>query len=260
MKKPVQYVDFAELYDTLMDDVDYDRWAEKLVKLIERFQVKPERQVRLLDCAAGTGAFSIRFAKRGYQVTALDISEGMLRIASEKARLEGLSVPFVNMDMRSISMHRRQDVVLSCCDGVNYLTSLDDVRAFFRSAYDCLLPDGLLLFDVSSEYKLSVLLGNNSMGEDREECTYLWENSYDTVTRLLEMNLHFFVKSNVQPGLWKRFDETHMQRAHTSIELVKIAEDCGFSVEYDADFETGKEAGPSSERLQFVLRRVGINE
>lgn len=256
MKKNAQYSAFAELYDTLMDDVDYDRWASQVEELIARYSAKKDRPLRLLDCASGTGAFAIRFAKAGFQVTASDISEEMLRVGMEKARLSGLNLPFIRMDMREITLHRKQDVINCCCDGVNYLTSLEDVAAFFQSAHRNLVPDGILLFDISSAFKLSDILGNNSMGEDREDCTYLWENAFDADSRILEMDLHFFVRSEKDVDLWKRFDETHIQRAHTEEEIIRLAEKNGFDTLSLTDAETGERPKADSERLQFVLRRI----
>ena len=76
------YGDFAGMYDPLMKDVDYDSWAEYLLRFLGA------EKLRVTDCACGTGAVSIPLAKRGYKVTGLDASEEMLRIAAENARAE----------------------------------------------------------------------------------------------------------------------------------------------------------------------------
>lgn len=248
-----QYGAFSALYDVLMADVDYDRWANLIATLIKE-NYSSGHDLRVLDCASGTGAIAVRLAKMGYSVTGADISDDMLRYAIEKSRRMGLRVPFVRMDMRKIALHKKQHVITCCCDGVNYLTSVKDVGAFFASAREYLLDNGLLLFDVSTRYKLSEVIGCRQMGEDREECTYLWENMYDPKSHLIEMDLHFFVPSEVS-GMWKRFDEKHIQRAHTVAELEKCAGECGFSVLKVIDFDTGTEPGETTERVQFVLRR-----
>lgn len=249
-----QYGAFSTLYDVLMEDVDYDRWAGFVAELMERY--RPDRQeLRVLDCASGTGSVAIRLAKKGYRVTGADISEDMLRIAMEKARLSGVAIPFVHMDMRSVAIHKKQDVITCCCDGVNYLTSSEDVKAFFNSARENLIVGGLLLFDVSSRYKLSEVIGCRQMGEDRAECTYLWENVYDPESVLIEMDLHFFVREN-NGKLWRRFDEKHLQRAHSESELRQWATECGYEVLQVLDFDTKGPVRDITERLQFVLRRI----
>jgi len=54
----------------------------------------PEPPAAVLDVGAGTGSLSLLAAELGYQVTALDLSEGMLGKAREKARARGLELSF----------------------------------------------------------------------------------------------------------------------------------------------------------------------
>ena len=69
------YGKFAGLYDPLMKDVDYDRWAEYIASFL------PEGSLRIADCACGTGEITLRLAKLGHILTGVDISEDMLRVA-----------------------------------------------------------------------------------------------------------------------------------------------------------------------------------
>ena len=245
------YGRFAAVYDTLMGDVDYDGWEAYLVSLLEEHGVKPGASV--LDCACGTGQISIRLAKRGYQVTGLDVSEAMLEIAQQKARMAGLQVPaqlpFIRQDMRRIALHRPVDAVVCACDGVNYLTSTADFRRFLSAAKGVLRPGGLLLFDMSSRYKLSEVLGNRFMGEDREDLVYLWQNTYDEQNHLLEMRLNFFIQNG---SLYERFTEQHLQRAHSEREAVNALQAEGFAhIAVYGDF-THQPPEKKAQRLQFL--------
>ena len=82
----VAYEAFADVYDALMDDIDYDAWAEYYLQLLERRGVVPRT---LCDCACGTGAMSVRFAGRGMRVTGTDVCGEMLEQAQNRARLCG---------------------------------------------------------------------------------------------------------------------------------------------------------------------------
>ena len=97
------YEAFAELYDALMDDVDYDSWAEYYLRLIQGAGVKP---ATLCDCACGTGSMSVRFAARGIRVTGVDRSEEMLAKAQEKARRFGVQAMFACQDMCALALPR----------------------------------------------------------------------------------------------------------------------------------------------------------
>ena len=88
----------------------------------------------MCECGCGTGSMTLEFARRGLKITGLDLSGEMLAEAQKKARAAGLMVPFVQEDMTALTLPRRVDAIVACCDGVNYLTDRDQVKAFFRAA------------------------------------------------------------------------------------------------------------------------------
>ena len=243
------YKQFASVYDALMRDVDYTAWTAYLMSLLQASR-KAVRTV--LDCACGTGEISVRLAQAGYQVTGADASPDMLFIAQEKARSHGLRIPFVCQDMRSLKLHRPVDAICCACDGLNYLTSIGDVNAFFSAAYAALKPGGLLLFDVSSRYKLEFVLANNTFGDAEQSCVYLWRNYYDPASHLCEMELTGFLPKGT---LYERFDERHLQRAHSERELTSALQAAGFGdIAVYAAF-TKEPPVPDTERIQFFAVR-----
>ena len=92
-------------------------------------------------------------------------------------------------------------------------------------------------------------------GEDAEECVYLWKNVFDPKSRLLEMNLTFFVPNGA--GTYERFNETHVQRAHAADDLCETLEACGFTVQGVYDAFTRNASSAANERIQFAARRNG---
>ena len=242
----IQYCDFAKVYDILMNDVDYNSWAEYAVKLIKKYA--PDTK-RIAECACGTGNLTILLKKYGYDITGFDISRGMLEEASEKARNNGLMIPFIQMDMTKLELHRPCDCIIAACDGVNYLTSQSDVFSFFSSAYKNLKAGGALMFDISSEYKLREILGINTFAETQEKCSYIWKNMYDEQSKLIEMNLSFFVKEN---DLYRRFDERHIQMAHDEKDIINLLKKAGFNTAMSFNAFTMDAPNDISERIQFV--------
>ncbi len=218
------YEAFAEVYDALMDDVDYDGWARYYLDLLARAGVAPQR---LCDCACGTGSLSVRFAQAGIRVTGADLSAPMLARAQEKARQCGVRAMFVQQDIRALEMPRPVDAIVCGCDGVNYLLNDEGVRAFFDRAHASIRPGGALAFDISSAWKLERTLGNGFFGEDRDDVTYLWNNRFDSGARTVTMDLTFFVRR--PDGLYRRFDETHVQRAYEPEHLRELLAESGFS-------------------------------
>ena len=244
------YEAFAGLYDALMDDVDYDGWAAYYLKLIEGAGVAPKT---LCDCACGTGSMSVRFAERGLRVTGVDLSGDMLRQAQAKARRYGVTAMFVCQDMCALALPRPVDALVCACDGVNYLTDDDRLSAFFARARESLKPGGVLAFDISSAYKLKSVLGNNFFGEDRDDVTYLWTNRFDEAAETVTMELAFFVRED--GGLYRRFDETHVQKAHDPEHLAGLMQDNGFtSIRIFGD-RTFRPPEADAQRIHFVAAR-----
>ena len=218
------YEAFADVYDALMDDVDYDAWTAYYLALIDRQGVAPRM---LCDCACGTGALSVRFAQRGLRVTGIDLSEQMLSRAQAKAREFGVQAMFVRQDMRALELPRPVDALVCGCDGVNYLIDDGDVSAFFARARSAIRPGGALAFDVSSPYKLEHILGNGFFGEERDDLAYLWSNRFDAKRRVVTMDLTFFARE--RGDLYRRFSEVHQQRAHEPDRLRALLVANGFT-------------------------------
>ncbi|NLF28155.1 MAG: methyltransferase domain-containing protein [Clostridiales bacterium] len=241
----------ADVYDAMMDDFDYPKWAEYYWALLGRAGVEPKS---LYDAGCGTGSMALEFSKLGARVTGADISGEMLRRAAEKFRAAGESAMLVCQDMCELTVPRPVDAVVSACDGANYLLTEERLRAFFRAAHAAIRPGGALAFDISSRHKLEVRLGNAFFGEERENVAYLWENRLDAERHLVEMDVTFFVRE--PDGRYRRFQEKHAQRAHAEEELVALLGEAGFSgIEVFGD-RTFAPPADGEERLHFLARRA----
>ncbi|MFH1513548.1 MAG: class I SAM-dependent methyltransferase [Bacillota bacterium] len=203
------YAAFASVYDRLMADVDYPAWAAFYRTLLLKRGITGGA---VCECACGTGSLTLLLQKH-YEMTGVDISGEMLAIAAGKARRAGLSIPFVQTDMRSFSLHRPADGVLCTCDGVNYLPNEREVARFFRAAHQALRPGGALIFDVSTPYKLKTILGSHSVGEDAEDVAYLWQNKFYMKDCRVEMRLSIFKRE--EGGRYARIVEEQTQYGYT---------------------------------------------
>ena len=146
------YTGFAEVYDTLMNDVHYGAWADMYARMMTAYGIP--RNAKVCECACGTGSLTLPLQQLGYEMMGIDISQEMLWQAAQKARKAGFGIPFIRQDMRQLRLHRPVDAVLATCDGVNYLLQDVDAAAFFQSAWEAIKPGGGLFFDVSTPYKL----------------------------------------------------------------------------------------------------------
>ncbi len=218
----MMYQGFAGVYDALMKHTDYGKWTDYIEQVFRHYERTPKT---IVDLACGTGSITALLARRGYSVIGVDASEDMLDAAREKHRKLGLKVPFICQDMRDLSLHRPVDAIICMCDGFNYLLSHQDLERTFSRIYHFLKPGGLLLFDLSTKYKLSSILGNKTMVENTEDISLIWDNHYDPIQGLLTMDLTFFVKEGT---LYRRMEETHIQKAHSPEVILDMLTQQGF--------------------------------
>jgi SAM-dependent methyltransferase len=142
---------YADQYDLLYGDKDYEAECNLLEEVFRRDACGPVKTI--LDLGCGTGSHAIPLARRGYQVTGVDLSSDMLVHAGEKAagtRLpEGSAMPmFVQGDVRSVDLGRQFDAVLMMFAVLGYQLTNDDVLATLRTVRRHLKPGGLFVCDV----------------------------------------------------------------------------------------------------------------
>jgi ubiquinone/menaquinone biosynthesis C-methylase UbiE len=128
----------------------YDSWYETSVgSFVDHVETKlafglitPQAGMSILDVGCGTGNFSVKLAREGCQVTGIDISEGMLTIAREKARKQNIRIEFEKMDVYQLSFPA------NCFDGVISMAAFEFIKEPKR-AFDemirVLKPGGHLL-------------------------------------------------------------------------------------------------------------------
>lgn len=240
-----QYSDFAYVYDRLMcDDIDYDKWCDYIENIFGEHGVSPDT---LCELACGSGNITERMLSRGYDITGTDISESMLEQAAAKVGFERLKC----MDMAHIEGLGSYDSFLCMIDGLNYVITPKGVINTFKSVKKSLKPGGVFVFDISSQYKLANVLGNETFIHSEYDIFYSWQNRYIAKYNLSDMLLNFFVRNG---GVYERFEERHLQRGWSREEMEIMLKKAGFfdiTVYNELTFD---EPCEESERLVFVCK------
>lgn len=120
--------------------------AETLTKLILS-NIKLHPGAEILDMAAGAGRHAISFAKRGFDVTAVDLSENLLKVAKENAKSGDIKINFVHSDIRKFNPANKFDIVLNLFTSIGYFDSDEENFAIFKKAYLLLKDGGYFVLD-----------------------------------------------------------------------------------------------------------------
>ena len=247
------YTSFAEVYDTFMDNVPYEEWAEYLAELLQEYDIEDGL---VLDLGCGTGSLTEILATKGYDMIGADGSAEMLEIAMEKKAQSGHDILYLLQDMREFELYGTVRAVVSVCDCVNYITDEKELEQVFRLVNNYLDPEGIFIFDFNTEYKYKEILGEQTIAEDREDCSFIWDNYYYEDESMNEYELTLFIKEQ-DSNLYRKYQEMHYQKAYTLDAMRELVEWSGleFLTAYDA--YTRKAPTETSERICVVAREHG---
>ena len=248
------YTSFARVYDIFMDNVPYKEWADYLGKILKEYGIDDGL---VLDLGCGTGSMTEMLASSGYDMIGVDNAEEMLEIAMEKKVESGHDILYLLQDMREFELYGTVRAVISACDSVNYITDDEDLTEVFRLVNNYLDPEGLFVFDFNTEYKYREILGEQTIAEDREECSFIWDNYYDEDERINEYELTLFVRDEEQPQLYRKYQEEHFQRAYTLEQIRHMLMEAGLEYVTAYDDYTKESPHDRSERICVVAREHG---
>ena len=276
------YSGFAEVYDIFMDDTPYEEWCDYLVGLLRKHRKDvnlegeklefgesgvdkndtdvTERNLQqehntILDLGCGTGTLTELLAKRGYDMIGIDNAQEMLQIAMDKRSRSDLDILYLMQDMRSFELYGAVGAVISVCDSVNYLLEGEDVVQTFRLVHNYLLPGGLFIFDFNTVYKYEVVIGDATIAENRDNCSFIWENYYHAEEQINEYDLTIFVQEDEKADIYRRFQETHYQRGYQLEQMQGYLLQAGLVFVEAIDADTHQEVTETSERIYIVARK-----
>lgn len=245
------YTDFAYVYDTLMDETPYEKWCEQVTSILEKNGIQKDL---VLDLGCGTGTLTELLAQKGYDMIGIDLSGEMLERAMEKREKSGLPILYLQQDMREFELYGTVKAIVSVCDSINYLLEDEDVIDTFKLVNNYLDPHGLFIFDFNTVYKYRDVIGDATIAENREECSFIWENYYHEEERINEYEVTFFVKEG---ELFRRFEETHYQKGYTAEEMKRFLKEAGMEFVSMSDSDTGGEVTGQTQRICMIARETG---
>jgi SAM-dependent methyltransferase len=215
------FEDFAPFYDVFTAHHDYEAWMPALEALALRHGLRGRR---LLDVATGTGKSFLPLLRRGYEVTACDVSAGMLKRAAAKG---GDRVELFEADMRALPAVGPFDLVTCIDEPLNYLLKPDELLAAFRSVSRCLRPGGVYLFDLNTLAAYRSLFSTDAAHE-AEGWFFVWRGLSSRDLRSgsrAEATIEAF--EPLPDGRWRRRTNRHVQRHFTAVLVEKLLEQVG---------------------------------
>ena len=245
------YTGFAEFYDLFMDNIPYEEWSSYLISLLKEYGVNDGI---VLDIGCGTGNVTEYLAKAGYDMIGIDNSEDMLTEAMNKRYDSGLDILYLCQDMRELELYGTVAAAVSICDSMNYIIEYNDLVNVFKLVNNYLDPKGIFIFDLNTIHKYETM-GDSTIAENREDGSFIWENSYYPDKKINQYDLTIFARD--EDDRYTKFEETHLQRGYTIEEIKSALEEAGLTFIQSFSAFTKNPISETDERIYVIARECG---
>lgn len=219
-----------------------DADAEKLVNLIlSNIDLQPRADV--IDLACGAGRHSMLFAEKGFNVTAVDLSENLLNVARKTAQELNLKINFVNGDLRNFCITSKYDLAVNLFTSFGYFKNDEENFYLFSDAFELLRNSGYFVIDYFNTNFIRENLVPRS--EDFIDGKKIIQEREIVGERVIK---NILITKN---GTKKNYMES--VRMYSDIELISAIENSGFKIEkIFGDFNGSKFDLNSSPRIIII--------
>ena len=240
------YSVFVNMYDSVMEHINYHIWANFLLSVYKRNRLKSPKS--LLDIACGSGELLKKFKSLIHgKLHGIDISPQMAELANLK--LLGSSRIQVSPMTKIPFPDGSFDFITNTHDSLNYLITEEDLHSHFREVHRVMQKGGMYIVDITSEENIYKYFHNKTKKFKKGKLRLTWSNFYHHKTNIIESRLEFLdLKSQVT------HTELHRQKYYPQKQIIRLAGENGLKfIEnfYDYHF-SGKEKGCSLIVLVFI--------
>jgi SAM-dependent methyltransferase len=233
----------SDAYELVYEHRDEDE-AQRAIDLVEE-AAAPEDGAEVLDVACGRGRHSRELARRGYDVTGVDLSVEAVVEARALAAEEGLDVTFEQGDMRDPVCEACFDGVVNLFTSFGYFEEDEENERAVRAMAEALRPGGWLVQDfLNAPYVIETLVPEST--ETRNGVRIHQQRWIEDGRVHKQIDLHDGERT-----------QTHREsvRLYTVDDLTELYGRAGLSVQTAYGNYDGTPHSPSTPRLILYARK-----
>lgn len=244
---------YANYYDLLYKDKDYEGEVEYIDKIIKKYTDKANS---ILDLGCGTGKHAELLSHKGYFIHGVDASEKMLEKANLRARYNS-KIQFTLSNIQDFNLKVKFDVVTALFHVMSYLNDDDSINQSLKNIYYHLKEGGIFIFDCW--YGPAVLyqrpeirikrLSNNDV-----ELTRIAEPVIKENKNVVEVNYDIFIKNNKDNKIFE-IKEVHSMRYFFMNEIKQFINKNNFKILDCFEFMSNSKLSKNTWGSCFVLKK-----
>ena len=242
---------FAGIYDAIVYGKD-EAYAEtdELIFLLGQFNSNNTKKV--LDLGCGVGKFLVPLASMEYEMTGIDISQGVLDECAKRLEKRRLEAKLIKLNANKIKFEQEFDTVISMDSVLHYFDTKQKIINVLKRIYKSLKPNGKIIVE-----NRNLLADLNFYNEPKVEhvktnkidVEYICKNEFDKEKSLFHIDIIAKVKKN---GKIKTFSHNEILRFISPEEMEIFLRKSGFeNIEYLPDFRKNKT--DDNEIVSFVF-------
>ena len=222
-----------------MSSVDYKFWAKYIIEIHKAFGSSSDVA---LEIGSGNGKLSKYLKGEFREIYLSDYSFQMLK--------QNNSIhPLVCCDMLNLPFKKKFDFIFSTFDTINYLYKDEQLKVFFQNIVNIMTPDTIFCFDVSLKNNSIKHLKRLNRNGKYKGIEYLQKSEFDLRT-LIHKN-----KIIIKPPDGNVYCEEHIQKIYDFYYYFQVLENSELYIIECFEAFDFKDAEPSSDRVQFIVKR-----
>ena len=159
--------------------------------------------------------------ENGYQVTGIDVSADQLYYARKNAP----EARFLRRDATDFKLPRKYDAAFSTFDALNHILRLAELRQVFRNVGNCLVEDGIFIFDLNTKREFDLHWSGVKEIVDQPDYFYTAVMEYNKPHRLGQFRLVLFRQEG---NKWKRYNTTLYETYYSQAAVTSALKKAGF--------------------------------
>lgn len=218
---------YSEYYDLLYKEKPYSEESDFIISLLDKYRTFKVKTI--LELGSGSGGHAHFFSKKGFEITGIELSPGMVEMARTK------NIPNFNIiegNISSFNLEMKFDAVVSLFHVVSYLTNNADLISMFNSVNNNLKEGGLFIFDCW--YSPAVIRQRpetrvKRISNENLSIVRIAESKENVNNNTVNVDFEVNIKKN-NDGQVSTIEESHLMRHFSIPEIQLIANFCGFEV------------------------------
>ena len=194
---------FADVYEKFFSDFSIKAAPQIYNFYVRQKSISPLSRFALLDLCCGGGNVASFFLQKNAEVVGIDLSEKMLQIAKAKNKAHEKQCQWILSDSSCFTVNRRFDIVVSTCNSLNLLGTIEKLSECFDRVYHHLSDNGVFIFDLKTA--LGAEVQSHTFIKDGEEYTLITQGYFDKP--IAKAYLHFWGYVKDKHSSYQKFEQ-----------------------------------------------------